>query len=78
MPDETMHGTSLIPGHCPHCHGSMLIHDRSIGETTCQMCARSWSCDPGQPGHAQCAVLPAATTTALLREPMRRSWPSRR
>jgi hypothetical protein len=54
MPDESMLGTSLIPGSCDHCHGSMLIHDGSVGEVTCQMCARTWSCDRSQPGHELC------------------------
>jgi hypothetical protein len=69
-----MLGTSLIPGHCHHCQGSMLIHDGSTGEVTCQMCARSWSCDTSASGHEHCAVQPTAPTARREREPMRRPW----
>jgi len=70
-------GTSLVPGHCLHCNGSMVIHDGTTGENTCQMCARTWSCDPAQAGHERCAVVPAAASADLMRTPIRRKWERR-
>jgi hypothetical protein len=69
-------GTTLLPGRCIHCDGSMLIHDGSTGEITCQMCARTWNCDPAQPGHERCAVVPMGVSTGPVRQSLRRRSPA--
>jgi hypothetical protein len=50
-------GATLLPIPCPHCAGSMLVHDSTVAEITCQLCSRSWECDPAEPGHEQCTHL---------------------
>ena len=45
MARHTTPGSSLIAGSCSNCNASMLIHDGSTGEVTCQMCARTYGCD---------------------------------
>ena len=54
MARHTTPGSSLIAGSCSNCNASMLIHDGSTGEVTCQMCARTYGCDRTQPGHEHC------------------------
>jgi ribosomal protein S27E len=55
MGRHTTPGSSLIAGSCSNCNASMLIHDGSTGEVTCQMCSRSFACDRTQSGHEHCA-----------------------
>ena len=47
-------GSGLARGRCDHCGATMLVHDGTTGEVTCQMCARTWECDRTLPGHDQC------------------------
>jgi hypothetical protein len=54
MADKMSAGSAFARGVCTHCRATMLIHDGSTGEITCQMCARSWECDQKMPGHEMC------------------------
>ena len=47
-------GATIISLPCPNCGGSMLVHDGTVGEITCQLCSRSWECAPDDPGHEDC------------------------
>ena len=47
-------GSAFARGVCAHCRATMLIHDGSTGEITCQMCARTWECDQTMAGHEMC------------------------
>ena len=46
--------TVIIESRCPHCDSTMLVHDGTAGEITCQLCARVWECDPAEPDHEDC------------------------
>src|SRR4051795_11156278 len=47
-------GATIISLPCPNCGGSMLVHDGTVAEITCQLCSRSWECAPDDPGHEDC------------------------
>jgi hypothetical protein len=54
MASPLAQGTTIMESRCPHCDSSMLVHDGTIAEITCQLCARVWECDPTTPGHEDC------------------------
>jgi uncharacterized Zn finger protein (UPF0148 family) len=47
-------GATMLPVPCPNCGGTMLVHDGTTAEITCQLCSRIWECEPNEPGHEAC------------------------